>query len=107
MNNAIPSQRVKILPSQPVTLSPDQIREISSSLRNLRHDINNRIMVIAAACEMAKTKPDKCVEMLAAIEESMGKPNRIQKAALQLTEVFERNIGITKQEGVVPTAVAA
>ncbi len=42
------------LPSQPITLSPEQIREMNRQLSEMRHDIKNHLAVIGAAIELSR-----------------------------------------------------
>ena len=45
------------LPSEPVTLSIEQLDELNRKLSNLRHDINNHLSLIVAATELIRHKP--------------------------------------------------
>jgi len=45
------------VPSQPVTLSVEQIEELNQKLSNMRHDINNNLSLILAATELIRHKP--------------------------------------------------
>src|SRR5512144_382978 len=45
------------LPSQPVTLTVEQLDQLNRKLANMRHDINNTLSLIMAAVELIKCKP--------------------------------------------------
>lgn len=45
-------------PNTPVTLTPEQIAEISTRLSHMRHDVNNHLSLIVAAAELMKFKPE-------------------------------------------------
>ncbi|MEI9865891.1 MAG: hypothetical protein WDN00_15345 [Limisphaerales bacterium] len=40
------------LPTEPVTLSVAQISELNQKLSSLRHDVNNKLSIIAASLEI-------------------------------------------------------
>ena len=46
------------LPSEPVTLSVEQIGELKQKLSDLRHDVNNNISLMLSAVEMIRRRPE-------------------------------------------------
>ena len=46
------------LPSQPVTLTVEQLAGLNRKLRDMGHDINNYLAKIIAAVELARLKPE-------------------------------------------------
>ena len=56
------------LPSQPVTLTVEQLAELNRSLSNMRHDINNHLSLIMAAVELIRHKPQMAERMLTTLE---------------------------------------
>ncbi|MCX6922043.1 MAG: hypothetical protein NT154_02310, partial [Verrucomicrobia bacterium] len=72
MNLPIPSV---ILPSQPVTLSVEQINDLNEKLSDTRHDINGQLSVIGAALELIRHKPQTTERMLATLA---AQPNKIK-----------------------------
>src|SRR5437773_220483 len=53
------------LPSQPVTLSIEQLDELNKKLSIMRHDINNHLSLIMAAVELLRHKPQLAERMMA------------------------------------------
>jgi hypothetical protein len=81
------------LPSQPVTLSAEQIAELNRKLAAMRHDINNNLSLIIAAAEMIRFKPDLITRMMDTLNQQ---PGRISATMTQFTEEFEKAVGITR-----------
>jgi hypothetical protein len=44
-------------PTQPVTLSPEHVAELSEKLSTLRHDMNNSLSLIAATVALIRHRP--------------------------------------------------
>src|SRR5438445_814710 len=57
------------LPTQPVTLTTEQLGELNGKLSNMRHDINNNLSLIMAAVELIRHKPHLSERMLATLVE--------------------------------------
>jgi hypothetical protein len=81
------------LPTEPVTLSVDQIQELNRKMATLRHDINNNLTLIIAAMELIRTKPEMADKMFATMNEQ---PRKISTAMAKFSEEFERSLGITR-----------
>ena len=62
------------LPSQPVTLTPEQIEELNRKLATMRHDINNQLSLIMAALELIHYKPETGERMITCGLPSTFKP---------------------------------
>lgn len=82
------------LPSQPVTLSVEQIDELNRHLSNMRHDINNNLSLIMAATELIRHKPQMIERMANTLIEQ---PPKITHALGKFTAEFERMIGVSRQ----------
>lgn len=80
-------------PSDPVTLNPDQIEELSRKLSVLRHDVNNQISLIMAAVEIAQHKPEMTARMLSTLLEQ---PQRITDAMARFSAEFDKALSITR-----------
>lgn len=78
------------LPSEPVTLSPQQIAELMKHLSTTRHDINNALSLISAATELIRMKPETAPKMLATLNDQPGK---ITSALQQFSRQFEQCVG--------------
>ena len=46
------------LPTEPVTLSVEQIRELNQKLADLRHDVNNHLSLIVSTLELIRCRPE-------------------------------------------------
>ena len=80
------------LPTQPVTLSAEQIRELNTKVSNMRHDINNTLSLMMAAVELMRYKPEMVERMTATL---MDQPTKVAASINQFTAEFERSLGIT------------
>ena len=81
------------LPSQPVTLTVEQIAELNSKLSTMRHDINNQLSLIMAAVELIHHKPQTAPKMMATLSEQ---PPKIASVLVRFSGEFERTFGITR-----------
>ena len=81
------------LPSQPVTLTAEQIGELNRKLSSLRHDINNHLSLILAAVELMRHKPHMAERMLNTMTEQ---PPKISEALVQFSAEFEKALGVTR-----------
>jgi hypothetical protein len=81
------------LPSQPITLSAEQIEDLNRKLSNMRHDINNQLSLIMAAVELIHYKPQMSERMMATLSEQ---PPKIATALVKFTSEFEQALSITR-----------
>lgn len=81
------------LPSQPVTLTVEQLAELNRQLSVMRHDINNHLSLILAAAELLRIKPELSERMQAMLHEQ---PGRIGESISKFTTQFEQALGITR-----------
>jgi hypothetical protein len=81
------------LPSQPVTLSPEQLDELNHKLSGMRHDINNHLSLIVAAVELIRLKPQLADRMMVTLAEQ---PPKITESLTKFSVEFERAFGITR-----------
>jgi hypothetical protein len=81
------------VPSKPVTITPEQLKELNNQLSHMRHEINNQLSLIVAALELVRFKPDLRDRML----ETMGQqPPKIMAEVAKFSGEFERIFGITR-----------
>lgn len=85
------------LPTQPVTLTVEQIIELNKKVSTLRHDINNNLTLIMAALELIRYKPDMAEKMIATMSEQ---PMKISAAMTRFSEEFEKTFGISRSPGI-------
>ena len=81
------------LPSQPVTLTVEQIAALNEKLSTMRHDINNHLSLIVAAVELIRHKPSTADRMMTTLGEQ---PPRISESLSTFSREFERSFGITR-----------
>jgi len=81
------------VPSQPVTLTAEQLEELTRKLSNMRHDINNNLSLIVAAIELIRSRPQMAERMLATLREQ---PPKIAATLNKFSAEFEQTLGITK-----------
>ena len=82
------------LPSQPVTLTVEQVSELNRKLSDMRHNINNNLAVFVAYVEMLRLKP-ATVENVRVSEQAL----KISESLTKFSREFERVFGITRPEG--------
>ena len=74
------------LPSEPVTLSAEQVSELKQKLSDLRHDVNNHVSLMLSAVEMIRRKPESTQNMLESIARQ---PMKINDAIALFTKALE------------------
>jgi uncharacterized membrane protein len=78
----------------PVTLTEKQILALHQKLREMRHDVNNRLANIVAAAELARMHPDKAGERLKLL---LDQPQRAVEAITQFSREFESVLGLVRK----------
>jgi len=83
-----------VVPSTPITITPEQLKELNQHLSHMRHEINNQLSLVVAALELLRFKPDLRDRML----ETVGQqPPRITAEVAKFSAEFERLFGITRE----------
>jgi hypothetical protein len=81
-------------PTMPITITPEQLKELNQHLSHMRHEINNQLSLVVAALELVRFKPDLRDRML----ETVGQqPPRITAEVAKFSAEFERVFGITRE----------
>ena len=57
------------LPMEPVTLSVEQVSELNRKLCGMRHDVNNKLSLIAASVELIRRRPENSGRFLNSLDE--------------------------------------
>lgn len=73
-------------PSEPLTLTSEEVSELYDKLRAARHNINNSLSLIIAAAELVKLKPDAASRL---IDQILSQPDRIVGELSQFGLEFE------------------
>jgi hypothetical protein len=81
------------LPSQPVTLSVEELAALNNKLSHFRHDINNNLSLMVAALELIRHRPNMAERMLATLGEQ---PSKMTASLNKFSLEFERALGITR-----------
>lgn len=81
------------LPTQPVTLTVEQIGELNKKLSNMRHDINNQLSLVLAATELIRAKPHMADRMTATLAEQ---PPKITAALMKFSAEFEQALSVKR-----------
>ena len=81
------------LPTEPVTLTVEQIDDLNKKLADLRHDVNNYASLILASAELLRRKPETAERMLASLREQ---PPKILAAVKQFSNDLEAALHITR-----------
>ncbi len=77
------------LPSEPVTLSPQEIADLLKQLSNARHDINNALSLISAATELIRMKPELVNKMVTTLNDQPAKiTSSLQQFSLRMEQVL-------------------
>jgi hypothetical protein len=91
------------LPEKPVTLSPENVADLSKKLSMMRHNINNHLALIVAASELIRRKP----EMAARLIENIGQqPDRIIAEIRGFSDELETAFGIKRETPPTPPAAS-
>jgi hypothetical protein len=81
------------LPTEPVTLSAQEIADLKQQLSVMRHDINNHLSLMMAAVELIKRKPDTADRMWKTLAEQ---PPKITDNMAHFSRTLEVALGIRK-----------
>ena len=81
------------LPIEPVTLSPEQITELNRRLSGLRHDVNNKLSLIAASVELVRRRPENTERLLNSLGEQ---PQMIAEMIARFSADLETALHITR-----------
>ena len=81
------------LPTEPVTLTLEQLGELNKKLSTMRHDINNNLSLIIAALDLIKHKPQTAERMMTTLGEQ---PAKITASINRFSQEFEKALGITR-----------
>jgi hypothetical protein len=83
----------RIFPEEPVTLTPDQLQELYTKLRDMNHDVRGVLAIIAGSLEVMRLYPDNAARFVG----SLGlQPQRIEESLTKFAADFEQQLGIIK-----------
>ena len=81
------------LPTEPVTLSVEQIRELNEKLSKMRHDVNGTLTHLTLAVELLRLKPEDNGRWLNLMAEQ---PPKIVADITKFSRDLEAVLGVTR-----------
>lgn len=86
-------------PEKPVTLTPEQIEEITRKLADFRHDVNNHLALIVAGIELLRLKPELTDRVVTNMNQQ---PQKIMDQVRDFSDLIEGSLGIHRnsQDGI-------
>ena len=81
------------LPTNPITLSVEQISELNHKLSELRHDVNNSLSLIMATVELIRRRPESVDRLLGTLDEQ---PRKVVESVSQFSRQLETLLQITR-----------
>jgi hypothetical protein len=77
-----------------VSLSSEQVAQLSSQLSEMRHKINNYLTLITAAAEIMQRKAEAAPRMMESI---MQQPTKINQEIQRFSDAFESSLGTHRE----------
>jgi hypothetical protein len=81
------------LPTEPITLSVEQINELNRKLSTLRHDVNNSLSLVVATVELIRRRPEDVERLLTTLTEQ---PRKISDSIAKFSGDMESALRITR-----------
>jgi hypothetical protein len=81
------------IPTQSVTLSPEQMIELKERLSKLRHDTNNHLTLMSTALELIRRNPESAARLAGTLSEQ---PHKIREGMTRFSHELEAILGITR-----------
>ena len=78
-------------PAETVTLTRQQVEELTKQLATMRHDVNNNLSLVVAAAELIKFNPASAERMANTLAEQ---PPKIGEHLAKFNAAFERALGL-------------
>jgi len=82
------------IPTNPVTVTPEQLKEINKKLSHMRHEINNQLALVVAALELIRFRPEMRDKMLETVGQQTPK---ITAELVKFSTEFEQMFGISRE----------
>ena len=83
------------LPTQSVTLSPQEVAALHQRLADARHNINNHLALVVASLELLRRRPDAMDRVM---DNLSRQPQRIVDDLRDFTQSFEAAMQITRDQ---------
>ena len=82
------------LPDVPITVTPEQLRELNKKLSHMRHEINNQLALVVAALELIRFRPELRDKMLETVAQQAPK---ITAEIVTFSAAFEQMFDIARE----------
>jgi hypothetical protein len=82
-----------------ITLTPAQVADFNRQLSHMRHNVNNHLSLIVAACELLKRKPELAARM---IDNIVQQPDKISAEIRGFSESVEGLLGLKRDAAPAP-----
>ena len=81
-------------PQEPISLTPETLRDLETRLADLRHNINNHLALLLAAIELIRRKPDAAARMVESIAQQ---PSKIQDEVQRFSLALEQALHLVRE----------
>ncbi len=85
------------LPQSTIAVSPERVAELTKKLGLMRHNVNNHLALVVAACELIRRKPEMAERLLETIQQQ---PPRINSELRAFAEDCESLLNLKGQAAV-------
>jgi hypothetical protein len=82
-------------PTEPLTLTVEQITELNKKLSTMRHNVNNNLALIVAAIELIRRKPDMALKL---VENMSTQPDKMNDEIQRFSAEFEKAFQISREK---------
>ena len=76
-----------------IVLTPEQVADLGKRLSHMRHDINNHLSLVVAACELIRRKPELANRM---IDNIVQQPEKISAQIREFSDSVESVLGLKR-----------
>jgi hypothetical protein len=81
------------LPTEPITLTAEQIAELNQKLSSMRHDVNNNLSLMMAAAELVRRRPESAERMWKTLADQ---PHKIAECVTAFSRELETFLKISR-----------
>ena len=81
------------LPNAPVTLTVEQIDDLTRKFSTMRHDVNNHLSLIVAAAELVRFNPEMIRKLSGTL---VDQPSKVSEQISKFSAELEKLLRITR-----------
>ena len=74
-----------------ITLAAEQVADLNKRLSVMRHNVNNHLSLVVAACELIRRKPELARRM---IDNIVQQPEKINEEVRQFSDAIESSLRV-------------